>query len=69
MSLDIHMAALRNILLLSALITVTVSVTMPQLQQELLKLWKTLKTPKLPKKPASQKSDSFWEIDMTKFEP
>jgi len=69
MSVDILIITLRNIMLLCIFMTINAAVNMPQLQQELLKLWKNLKTPRLPKKPASQKSDKFWEIDMTKFEP
>jgi len=49
----------------------TFAVNSPRLQQELLRIWKTLNAPLLRKKPVkpNHKSGKFWEIDMTDFEP
>jgi hypothetical protein len=43
----------------------------PVIHQELLRIWKTLNTPFHPLRSAktNHKSNKFWEIDMTKFEP
>jgi hypothetical protein len=65
------MIALRNVLLVQLLTALTLAGNSPRLQQELLRIWKTLKTPLLRKKPnkPNHKSGKFWEIDMTDFEP
>lgn len=73
MHADMLTINLRNILLIQLLLLsiMTLAGTMPVIQQELLKIWKTFKTPVLPIKPTrtNHKSNKFWEIDMTKFEP
>jgi hypothetical protein len=63
--------ALRNILLVQLLTALALAGNSPRLQQELLRIWKTLNTPLLWKKPVkpNHKSGKFWEIDMTDFEP
>lgn len=63
--------ALRNLLLLQLLISLTLAGNSPKLQQELLRIWKTLNAPLNWMKPAkpNHKSGKFWEIDMTDFEP
>jgi hypothetical protein len=68
---DVIMIALRNILLIQLLMALTLAGNSPRLQQELLRIWKTLKAPLLWKKPLkpNHKSGKFWEIDMTDFEP
>ena len=71
MHADINTLALRNTLLLALMTFLLLAGNVPVFQQELLKIWKTLNTPLLPKRPAgtNHKSNKFWEIDMTKFEP
>ncbi len=68
---DVIMLALRNILLVQLLMALTLAGNSPRLQQELLRIWKTLQAPLLWKKPIkpNHKSGKFWEIDMTDFEP
>jgi hypothetical protein len=68
---DIVIIVLRNILLVQLLMALTLAGNSPRLQQELLRIWKTLNAPLLPNKPAkpNHKSGKFWEIDMTDFEP
>ncbi len=63
--------ALRNILLVQLLMALTLAGNSPRLQQELLRIWKSLNAPLLWKKPTkpNHKSGKFWEIDMTDFEP
>ena len=63
--------AFRNMLLCQLLLVSVLFSAMPAAQQELLKIWKSLNTPLLRKKIArtNHKSNKFWEIDMTKFEP
>jgi len=63
--------AIRDILLIQLLMIVTVPAHAYLVRQELLKIWKIINTPVLPKKNtlSNKKSGSFWEIDMTKFEP
>jgi hypothetical protein len=62
---------LRNILVFQLLVVVTLAGNSPVVQQELLKIWKTLNTPLLQKKSnkTNHRSGKFWEIDMTNFEP
>ena len=68
---DVIMLSLRNVLLLQLLMALTLAGNSPRLQQELLRIWKTLNAPLLRKKPIkpNHKSGKFWEIDMTDFEP
>ena len=68
---DVIMIELRNILLVQLLMGLTLAGNAPRLQQELLRIWKTLKAPLLSKKPIkpNHKSGKFWEIDMSDFEP
>jgi len=71
MHIEIHAINLRNILLFQLLAVLIVAGNAPVIQQELLKIWKRLNTPLYSKKSAgtNHKSNKFWEIDMTKFEP
>jgi len=68
---DVLLIMLRNIILVQLLMSLTLAGNSPRLQQELLKIWKTINTPLLRKKPVptNHKSGKFWEIDMTDFEP
>jgi hypothetical protein len=68
---DVIMIALRNVLLIQLLMALTLAGNSPRLQQELLRIWKTLNASLLRIKPAkpNHKSGKFWEIDMTDFEP
>ncbi len=68
---DAIMIALRNVLLVQFLMALTLAGNSPRLQQELLRIWKTLKAPLFWKKPnkPNHKSGKFWEIDMSDFEP
>ncbi len=65
------MIAFRNMLLVQLLMALAFAGNSPRIQQELLRIWKTLSTPLLSKKPIkpNHKSGKFWEIDMTDFEP
>jgi len=62
---------IRNILLIQLLLIVTAPALAIQVRRELLKIWKLINTPVLPKENAlsNKKKGSFWEIDMTRFEP
>jgi hypothetical protein len=61
---------IRTVLLLQLIVMTMASDRAVLVHQELRKIWKTLNAPVLPKKPApANKGRSFWEIDMTKFEP
>ncbi len=68
---DATMIALRNILLVNIAVSLLFIGNAPRLQQELLRIWKTLNTPLRREKPrkTNHKSGKFWEIDMTNFEP
>ena len=68
---DSMMIALRNILLVQFLMSLMLAGNSPRLQQELLRIWKTLNSPLLRKRPAkpNHRSGKFWEMDMTDFEP
>ncbi len=71
MSVDLITVNFRNLFTLQMLVVLTLAGNEPAVQRELLKIWKRLNTPLLPNKPAgtNHKSNKFWEIDMTKFEP
>jgi hypothetical protein len=71
MSVELITINFRNILAFQLLMALAFAGNEPVVQQELLKIWKRLNTPLLPKKSAgtNHKSNKFWEIDMTKFEP
>ena len=62
---------LRNILVFHLLVVLTLAGNSPVVQQELLKIWKMINTSVLHKKPTktNHRSEKFWEIDMTNFEP
>jgi hypothetical protein len=61
----------RNMLLFQLLLVLALIGNTAVFHQELLRIWKTLKTPFLPLRSTrtNHKSNKFWEIDMTKFEP
>jgi hypothetical protein len=69
--MDIFAISLRNVLLVQLVAVLTFAGNEPIVQQELLKIWKRLNTPLLPNKTSqtNHKSNKFWEIDLTKFEP
>lgn len=71
MSIELITLNLRNILALNLLVLLTLAGSEPLVQRELLKIWNILNHPLLPKKTSgtNHKSNKFWEIDMTKFEP
>jgi hypothetical protein len=71
MHVDTVTLTLRNILFFQLLAVSVLAGSAPAVQQELLKIWKTLNTPLLPTRSSrtNHKSNKFWEIDMTKFEP
>jgi hypothetical protein len=62
---------IRNILLIQLLLIVTSPAQAIQVRRELLKIWKRNNTSVLPKENAlsNKKKGSFWEIDLTRFEP
>ena len=71
MHIDLITIGLRNILAFQLVAIIAFAGETPFFQQKLLRLWKTLNTPLLPKQQTgtNHKSNKFWEIDMTKFEP
>lgn len=70
MHIDLFALTLKNVAFLSLTAIVITSETMPPFQEELQRIWKTLTAPiLLLKKETNHKSKSFWELDMTKFEP
>ena len=71
MHVDFISGIIRNILLFQFLAALALAGDTPAAQRELHRIWKTLNTPLLQKKQAktNHKSNRFWEIDMTKFEP
>ncbi len=71
MHIEIFAINLRNIFLVQLVVVLTLAGNESMVQQELLKIWRMLNTPLLPKKPSetNHKSNKFWEIDLTKFEP
>jgi len=71
MHVDLFTESLRNILAFQIVATLALAGYTPVVQQELTRIWKTLNTPLLPKKSTgtNHKSNKFWEIDMTDFEP
>lgn len=71
MQTDIFMVMLRNIILAHMLFLIATSGSMVIGQQELIKIWHKLKSPlmMIKSKKTNHKTNKFWEIDMTKFEP
>ncbi len=71
MHIEILTINLRNILLFQLLVVLAFAGNAPVIHQELLRIWKTLKAPFLHIRSTrtNHKSNKFWEIDMTKFEP
>ena len=71
MHVDLVTVGLRNILAFQLLAVLALAGNTPVVQRELLRIWKTLNTPLFPKQQVktNHKSNKFWEIDMTKFEP
>jgi hypothetical protein len=61
----------RNMLLFQLLLVLAFVGNTAVFHQELLRIWKMLKTPLLPIRSTrtNHRSNKFWEIDMTKFEP
>jgi len=62
---------LRNMLLIQLLLVLAFAGNTAVVHKELLRIWKTLKVPFIAPRPnrTNHKSNKFWEIDMTKFEP
>ena len=63
---------IRNILIIQMVMIFAVPADAFRVCKELMKIWKALITPvELPKQKAlsNKKKGSFWEVDMTKFEP
>ncbi len=70
MHTDLSVLVLKNVFFLSLFAAAVMTENMPLFQEEFQRIWKTLTTPiVLKKKRTNHKSNSFWEIDMTKFEP
>jgi len=71
MNNEIFAINLRNMLLFQLLLVLAFSGSTTVLHQELHRIWKMLNTPFLPLRSTrtNHKSNKFWEIDMTKFEP
>lgn len=62
---------LRNLLVATLFMVAVMSPNTHLVRQELQRIWKTIKTPLLQLRitRTNHKSNKFWEIDMTKFEP
>ncbi len=58
---------LRNLLLMQLALIFLAPTYAFEVRRELLRLWRSIHAPFLRKK--APKKGSFWEIDMTKFEP
>ena len=71
MHTDILQLMIRNIFLLALLTIMLNTGNAPLLQEQLLRIWKSLKTPIIARKnrQTNHKSNKFWVIDMTDFEP
>jgi predicted LPLAT superfamily acyltransferase len=71
MHTEIFAINFRNMLLFQMLLVLTFVGNTAVFHRELLRIWKMLKTPVLPIRSTktNHRSNKFWEIDMTKFEP
>ena len=71
MHIELISINLRNILLFQLLAILAITGNAPVVQQELLRIWKTLKAPLrlIKSTKTNHPSNKFWEIDMTKLEP
>ena len=71
MNIEIVAINLRNIFLFLLLALLAFTGKAPIIHQELLRIWKKLNTPIRSTRSTrtNHKSNKFWEIDMTKFEP
>ncbi len=65
---DNFIIGIRNILLIQLVLALATPAYAIEVRRELLRVWRSINAPFLRKKEASKKG-SFWEIDMTKFEP
>ncbi len=61
----------RNMLIFQLLLVLAFTGSTTMFHRELIRIWRTLKAPFLPLRSTrtNHKSNKFWEIDMTKFEP
>jgi hypothetical protein len=71
MHTEIFAINFRNMLIFQLVLVLTFVANTAAFHQKLLIIWKTLKTPFLPIRSTrtNHKSNKFWEIDMSKFEP
>ena len=71
MNTEIVAINFRNILIFQLLLILAFAGSTTMFYHELLRIWKTLKAPFLPLRSTrtNHRSNKFWEIDMTKFEP
>lgn len=60
---------IRNILLVQFLIIIMAPDQAVYVQQEMIRIWRSINAPFLHGKETRKKGSRFWEIDMTKFEP
>lgn len=69
MDFPIFFFGIRNVLLVQLLILIMVPEYAVHIRQEMIRIWRSINAPFLQRIKARKKGSSFWEIDMTKFEP
>ncbi len=60
--------SIRNSMLMQLVLVLAVPSCAVEVRQEFLRFWRSIHAPFLRKREAPKKG-SFWEIDMTRFEP
>lgn len=67
--MDFPVFSIRNILLVQFLIVIMAPGHAISVCRDMIRVWRSINAPFLQRKKARKKGSSFWEIDMTKFEP
>ncbi len=60
---------MRNLLLVQLVMIILAPGHVLQVSRELTRIWRSINAPFPQQKPVRRKGSTFWEIDMTKFEP
>ncbi len=60
---------IRNILLVQLVTIILAPSHVLLISREITRIWQSINAPFLQRKPVRRKGSTFWEIDMTKFEP
>jgi hypothetical protein len=64
-----ELIGIRNIVLMQMAMIVLVPGHLLLVRQELLRIWRSINSPFLHKREDRKKTNRFWEIDMSDFEP